>query len=139
MKLNFFFLTNRRICIFDGSLKIVPCNNLSSRIFGKASNISDLVDAHINKFPRVESNYCRRESSCQYLCSDLTLTKMHKMYLSENRQADAVSISFYYKRLKRMNLKFHRPKNICVEFARTITKAMKPRNKHCIMIQATYF
>ena len=36
------------------------------------------------------------------------------MYLSENRQADAVSISFYYKRLKRMNLKFHRPqKDLC--------------------------
>ena len=47
-------------------------------------NISNLVDTHINKFPRVESHYCRRESSCKYLSFDLSLTKMHTMYLSEN-------------------------------------------------------
>ena len=74
------------------------------------TNITKLVDAHIKRFPKVESHYCRAESSFQYLSADLTITKMHQMYNDEHENDECVTLSFYYKRMKKMKLKFHRPK-----------------------------
>ena len=69
-----------------------------------------LVDEHIQRYPKVESHYCRADTTFQYLSADLSLTKMHQMYQKEHNEADRVTLAFYYKRFKSMRLKFHRPK-----------------------------
>ena len=72
--------------------------------------VRQLVKAHIDRFPRTESHYCRADTTCQYLSSELYLTKMHHMYLDEHSSEDAISFSFYCRVFNRMNLKFTRPK-----------------------------
>ena len=69
-----------------------------------------LVDEHIQRFPKVESHYCRADTTFQYLSADVSLTKMHQMYQKEHNEADRVTLAFYYKRFKVMKLKFHHPK-----------------------------
>ncbi len=67
------------------------------------------VTEHINRFPRVESHYCRSSSSRQYLSCDLNVNRMHMMYQQEYPE-NTVSLSFYTKIFKSMNLAFHLPK-----------------------------
>lgn len=40
----------------------------------------NLVKEHINSFPKVESHYCRRDSSKLYLSSDLNKAVMYRLY-----------------------------------------------------------
>lgn len=42
-----------------------------------------LVKEHIDSFPRVESHYCRRDSSKQYLGSDLNISVLYRLYKEE--------------------------------------------------------
>ena len=69
-----------------------------------------LVKAHIDRFPRTESHYCRADTRLEYLSSELTLSKMHKMYTDEHAADDNVAFSFYYRVFRSLNLKFTRPK-----------------------------
>jgi len=65
------------------------------------------VKNHINLFPRVESHYCRRDSSKQYLSSDLNISSMYRLYceqiktesymLSPEGQEIPVNINIYRK------------------------------------------
>nr|CAH7727988.1 unnamed protein product [Callosobruchus chinensis] len=41
------------------------------------------IKAHIQRFPRMESHYCRKSSSREYLHPDLNLTKMFDMFVEE--------------------------------------------------------
>ena len=41
------------------------------------------VGDHINRFPRTESHYCRKNNNRQYLAEDLTVRRMYEMYCSE--------------------------------------------------------
>ncbi len=66
------------------------------------------VKAHINKFPRMESHYCRANSKCQYLSPDLNFSIMYKMYLKDH--PNGASMTFYKKVFKSFNLKFHHAK-----------------------------
>lgn len=73
--------------------------------------IKELVDRHIDRFPRVESHFCRKDSSKEYLSSDLTVKKMFDMYKSEhNNKKDHPSLSFYQQRFRDKNLAIHSPK-----------------------------
>ncbi|CAH2014984.1 unnamed protein product, partial [Acanthoscelides obtectus] len=45
--------------------------------------INSDMRAHILRFPKVESHYCREKSSRQYLHSELNLVKMYEMYKQE--------------------------------------------------------
>ncbi|XP_072376507.1 uncharacterized protein [Diabrotica undecimpunctata] len=58
-----------------------------------------LVKEHIDSFPRVESHYCRRDSTKQYLSSDLNLSQMYRLYIGfcENRNVTKVSKFVYQK------------------------------------------
>ena len=58
----------------------------------------------------MESHYCRQNTSQQYLSPDLTVTKMHEMFNTENPN-DKVSYEFYIKVCRGLKLKFHRPNN----------------------------
>ena len=44
------------------------------------------------------------------------------MYNDEHENDECVTLSFYYKRMKKMKLKFHRPKRTCVVYVRRIDK-----------------
>lgn len=41
------------------------------------------VMAHINKFPKVASHYCRADTKKEYLDSNLNLKKMYRLYLKQ--------------------------------------------------------
>nr|CAH7729952.1 unnamed protein product [Callosobruchus chinensis] len=54
----------------------------------KPHNLTDegtalLVHEHIDSFPRVESHYCRKDSTKQYLGSDLNISIMHRLYCED--------------------------------------------------------
>ncbi|CAG9766085.1 unnamed protein product [Ceutorhynchus assimilis] len=74
--------------------------------------VRDSIINHINKFPRVESHYCRKDSSREYLHGDLSLRKMYDMFIEELQSTESKpSFSLYRFIFKKMNLSFHRPKN----------------------------
>ena len=74
------------------------------------NKVQVLVKAHINRFPKMESHYCRQKTQNQYLSPELTVTKMHELYSKEHTGDEKVSFSFYSKVFRGMGLKFHHPK-----------------------------
>lgn len=83
--------------------------------------IRQLVDAYINRFPRIESHFCRQNTDSEYLSSDLTLTKMHSMFCNEqNDSRMSVSFTFYSRIFHEKNLSFHHLKKdqctLCITF-----------------------
>ena len=67
--------------------------------------------AHINRFPRMESHYKRKNTSRKFLSPDLTVAKMHQMYMAENKDRENVaSYEKYHKVFKSQNLSFFVPK-----------------------------
>ncbi len=71
-------------------------------------DLKNAAKVHINKFPRTESHYCRKNNTRQYLAPELTVRKMYDMYKDENNPP--LSFSLYYSVFSSMDLKFHRPK-----------------------------
>ncbi|CAG4989572.1 unnamed protein product [Parnassius apollo] len=72
------------------------------------TQLRSLITEHINRFPRVESHYCRKSSTKEYLHHDLSLKKIYGMFLKEYNQP--VSMTLYRNVFKGMNLSFHKPK-----------------------------
>lgn len=77
------------------------------------------VEKHINTFPKMDSHYCRQNTSQQYLSPELSLTRMYNLYKEGNDNYE-VSYSLYHSVFKSLKLKFHRPKKdlcgICESF-----------------------
>ncbi|CAH1972710.1 unnamed protein product [Acanthoscelides obtectus] len=65
---------------------------------------------HINRYPRVESHYCRQKSSKEYLSPQLSITKMFDMYLKEYEHKDPASFNSYRISFKSLNVSVHKPK-----------------------------
>lgn len=85
--------------------------------------LRDSVESHINRFPKVESHYCRSSTSKEYLYPDLTLQKMYAMYIEENKEnQDRASYSTYARVFKDLNLAFHRPKKDMCSLCETYFK-----------------
>lgn len=75
------------------------------------SLIRKLVEVHIDRFPRIESHYCRQNTDREYLSSDLSLSKMHRMFcVEQTEKATLVSYTFYSTIFHEKNLSFHHPK-----------------------------
>lgn len=72
------------------------------------------VKAHINKFPRYKSHYCRNRIETEYLNSELNLAKLYEMYKEGHQEPVGEST---YKRIfyKHFNLKFKADSTIHVE------------------------
>lgn len=73
------------------------------------------VIQHIKSFPCIESHYLRKQTSRQYLASDLNLAKMHRLYvvwMSENLNAVKVASLYQYSNIfnSQFNLSFFKPK-----------------------------
>lgn len=65
------------------------------------------VVGHIKSFPAYESHYSRRHTSKMYLNSDLSLSKMYRLYLKAD--AKPVSLSKYSEIFRTLRLKFKKP------------------------------
>lgn len=64
---------------------------------------------HINRFPVVESHYCRKHSNKQYLYQGLNLAIMYRLYVEETE--DPAKLSFYRHIFNyEFNLSFFKPK-----------------------------
>lgn len=74
------------------------------------NRIKTEIVQHINRFPRVESHYCREKSSKEYLSSQLSITKMYDMYLQEHEDKDPASFNTYRRVFKSLNVSVHKPK-----------------------------
>lgn len=94
--------------------KIQPNGLLEEERWGKKfakrdAHLKREVEAHINRFPRVESHYCRVNSMCDYLPADLNKSIMYNMFIRAH--PNGCSYLVYSKTLQRLNLKFHQPPN----------------------------
>ncbi|KAK6175725.1 hypothetical protein SNE40_014118 [Patella caerulea] len=69
----------------------------------------NLVITHINRFPKMESHYCRSNTNFQYLSSELGASKMYEMY-SKEHPSIPVSFRYYWACLQKLKLKFSSPK-----------------------------
>lgn len=70
------------------------------------------VKQHIESFKTVESHYCRKHSSKQYLPAGLSVAKMHMLYKNECEKTEncAVSLKSYRQIFDyEYNLAFHKP------------------------------
>ncbi|PIK58358.1 hypothetical protein BSL78_04746 [Apostichopus japonicus] len=78
--------------------------------------LRDDVERHIDRFPRMESHYCRKKTSYQYLSPDLNLIKMYELYQRECCKENRItaSLSLYKDVFYTKKLKFHVPKkDVC--------------------------
>ena len=70
-----------------------------------------LIKNHINRFQKVESHYCRKDTSREHLHSDLTVNKMYKMFTDElGPIANKPCLTTYRSVFNKINLSFLRPK-----------------------------
>ena len=71
--------------------------------------------SHIGGFPRIESHYCRKDTSKEYLDGSLNLAKMYDMYLKECGLAGVLNPvkSSYYRHIfnTEFNIERQKPKN----------------------------
>ncbi|XP_072398864.1 uncharacterized protein [Diabrotica undecimpunctata] len=95
-----------------------------------------LIENHINRFPRVESHYCRKDSTREYLHSDLTLKRMYAMFINESGfDEDKPSFTTYRAVFKAKNLSFHRPKKDLCSLCKTYHESSKEKK---VEMQTTY-
>lgn len=95
-----------------------------------------LIENHINRFPRVESHYCRSNTSREYLHSDLTIKKMYAMFTEElGSSASKPCLTTYRSVFNSMNLSFLRPKKDMCGLCKTYFDG-SPETK--LRLKATY-
>lgn len=82
----------------------------SQKVIDRDKRLRETIQHHINRFPRVESHYCRASSTREYLHSELTVSKMYDLFVEENNNEDKPCIDLYRKVFRENNLSFHRPK-----------------------------
>ena len=73
----------------------------------------EFVKSHINSFPKMSSHYCRSATKRKYLDSNLSLSKMHRLYREKCQKENVrpVALSTYRAIFNySFNLGFHKPK-----------------------------
>lgn len=92
--------------------------------------IRQLVENHINRFPKIESHFCRQNTDMPLELRS-NAVKMHRMFCKEQGHDEtSVSFTFYSQIFHEKNLSFHHSKkdqcSLCNTF-RTSDKATKER------------
>lgn len=84
----------------------------SQSINEKERMIRNAISVYIDRYPKMESHYCRKNTSRQYLHPDLTLRKMYLMFLEDwaTKNEGKPSFSTYERTFKTTNLFFFSPK-----------------------------
>ena len=95
------------------------------------------VEMHIDRFPRMESHYCRKKTTFQYLSPQLTLTTMYRLYVQECSQngKEKASESLYRSVFHSKKLKFHIPKKDMCGLCDTYNRG---NNTERVKIQTKY-
>ena len=94
-----------------------PCNKIGD-------NARQTVRDHINSFYRVESHYCRSDTSRQYLEAGLNKTKMFRLYEESEYYNRAVKQHLYSEIFDtEFNLGFHHPTKDLCDFCDRFNKA----------------
>lgn len=97
------------------------------------------VKDHINKFPVIDSHYCRSSTNMKYLDGSLSISKMYRLYKESCGDATPVKSHLYREIFNtNFNLSFYKPKkdqcDLCAEMknkSSTITSAEKAKlTKH---------
>lgn len=93
-----------------------------------STEVTDGIKQHISKFPVVDSHYTRENSKKQYLESDLSIAKMHRLYLEWAKEHCTISEKAQMVTLRQytdifnesFNLSFFKPKkdlcDVCETF-----------------------
>ena len=88
------------------------------------SAVKNDIRSHINSFPRVESHYCRKNSSKEYLEANLNLTKMYDEYVKQCQSLNFLPASeAMYRHIfnTEFNIGFHKPLkdqcDFCVDYS----------------------
>lgn len=79
-----------------------------------SEEIRQNVKDHINSFPRVESHYCRANTSKEYLESNLNLSQMYRLYeewCSKNNTTKCTKSFYEHIFNTEFNIGFHKPKS----------------------------
>lgn len=101
---------------FTNNLQITDLRGKhASRPLKTSDETEQGVIQHIKSFPCIESHYLRKQTSRQYLASDLSLAKMHRLYLcwaSENLHGVKTASLYQYSNIfnSKFNLSFFKPK-----------------------------
>lgn len=80
------------------------------------SDVISKIKSHIEKFPTIESHYCRASTKRKYLDSTLSIAKMYEFYLQDCKSRELSSKYFIcltvYRNIfcKNYNLDFYKPK-----------------------------
>lgn len=100
-----------------------------------ADKIQEIIN-YINFFPLYESHYTRHKSTCKYLPSHLTISKMYSLYSESHTQV--VSDKMYRREFHKLNLKFEKSKvdtcHACDVFKMKLEIATDDRLKHTIIL-----
>lgn len=78
--------------------------------------VLDCIKEHISMFPSVDSHYRRADSQKQYLESDLSISKMHRLYIEWVKdktvcvKAKSATLRQYTDIFNTFNLSFYKPK-----------------------------
>lgn len=92
----------------------------SEKVKERDQQAREEISNHIDRFPKVESHYCRSSSSKEYLSPDLTLPKMFHMFLETCTGEHKPSFPTNSRVFKEKNLSFHRPKkdqcSLCMSY-----------------------
>lgn len=101
--------------------------------------IRESILKHIDRFPRMESHYCRASTTREYLHPDLSVSKMHYMYIQSLQEGQPKPSFVTYQRVFRSKkLSFHHPKkdqcSLCMMYktadAETKAKLEQTYHKH---------
>lgn len=99
--------------------KKIPPNKTSEE------SIKDIKD-HIESFPKIESHYCRKDTTRQYLSEKLSICKMYELYSQKMQNENKIPVKFnIYQKIfgTEYNFSFFHPKKdqccICNRYKRT--------------------
>nr|CAH7721344.1 unnamed protein product [Callosobruchus chinensis] len=85
------------------------------KVLNEEQDMRNKISDHIDRYPKMESHYCRAKTSRMYLHPDLTLQKMYDMFIEELSHQSSQRKIFNSK-----NLSFYNPKKdqctLCVSF-----------------------
>lgn len=115
--LNVFSITIKRVRVLQNKLKdgeVAPRDKRGihlNRRHATNKNTRDLIREHVKSFPLIENHYSRNVSAKKCLSIDLSVRKMHRLYIEKYPQNSA-TYSMYRKIFNRdFNLRFGSPRS----------------------------
>lgn len=103
------------------------------------SDVISEIKSHIEKFPTIESHYCRASTKRKYLNPTLSITKTYELYLQDCKSRE-LDIKYFicltvYRNIfcKNFNLDFYESKKDQCLLCETYKKLSKPQEEQIII------